>query len=461
MVVKRVNILWLMALVLCTVSCVKEQAIAIIPDFEIEVVDQDFTVPVQILLENKTQGAEQYQWVFKGGSPSVSTQRNPGRIIYESLGNFKITLIASNKDGVEEILEKSINLEDPITIGFNLQSKVNDYPPVVLQIENTTTGANNYAWTFDGGLPKSSTEKNPVDITYAEPGVYTIDLATENETTSAQKSKEFTVLPFLETNFEMLFDEDDDDRETPVSITFTNTSISATEWTWSFPGGKPSESKDSIVTVVYEESGLHKASLTATNKKQTLEKEESFTLLEDTNIRKLTDIKLGVNTAHHNQEIGAFIDLETRRVLHAGELTTENSADVDLVFLGLNEDFTFNQFLSPSNLSTSPFSELLGAGHTRFVNVQENCGCNLSWSVSDFETLENDAILQTLDFNNINKGDIPFSSELASRIVLFETSLGKKGLIKIKEYITEGLNSYILVDIIVQKRARSANGLLL
>ena len=40
---------------------------------------------------------------------------------------------------------------------------------------------------------------------------------------------------------------------------------------------------------------------------------------------------------------------------------------------------------------------------------------------------------------------------MTNRIVLFETANGRKGAIKIKEYISNGTESYIFVDIKMQK----------
>lgn len=40
---------------------------------------------------------------------------------------------------------------------------------------------------------------------------------------------------------------------------------------------------------------------------------------------------------------------------------------------------------------------------------------------------------------------------MANRIVLFETANGRKGAIKIKEYVSNGAESYIVVDIKMQK----------
>ena len=50
-------------------SCLKENAIPISSSFSIEVAE-DKTVPVIIKLQNDSYGADEYEWIFEGGSPS-------------------------------------------------------------------------------------------------------------------------------------------------------------------------------------------------------------------------------------------------------------------------------------------------------------------------------------------------------------------------------------------------------
>ena len=50
-------------------SCLKETAIPISSSFSIEVAE-DKTAPVIIKLQNDSYGADEYEWIFEGGSPS-------------------------------------------------------------------------------------------------------------------------------------------------------------------------------------------------------------------------------------------------------------------------------------------------------------------------------------------------------------------------------------------------------
>ena len=71
-------------------------------------------------------------------------------------------------------------------------------------------------------------------------------------------------------------------------------------------------------------------------------------------------------------------------------------------------------------------------------------------SDNEFEYLSSGNMIAPIDIIS-HKNQAPFNKDLIPRIVLFQTSDGRKGAIKIKEYVNEGLQSYILADIKIQK----------
>ena len=60
-------------------SCLKETAIPISSSFSIEVAE-DKTAPVIIKLQNDSYGADEYEWIFEGGEPSSSREKQPGAV---------------------------------------------------------------------------------------------------------------------------------------------------------------------------------------------------------------------------------------------------------------------------------------------------------------------------------------------------------------------------------------------
>ncbi|MDN3693614.1 hypothetical protein QWZ06_15620 [Chryseobacterium tructae] len=57
-----------------------------------------------------------------------------------------------------------------------------------------------------------------------------------------------------------------------------------------------------------------------------------------------------------------------------------------------------------------------------------------------------------INVSETNAGKAPFTNSVIPRVVLFQTADGRKGAIKIKNFVTNGPNSYVVVDIKVQKQ---------
>ena len=87
-------------------------AIPIQAQSEVEVQENDFSVPVRANINNKTEGADTYLWTFEGGAPSSSTDENPGTVLYTVPGNYTIALEASNRDGTNEVSHFQIKIDE-------------------------------------------------------------------------------------------------------------------------------------------------------------------------------------------------------------------------------------------------------------------------------------------------------------------------------------------------------------
>ncbi len=164
-----------------------------------------------------------------------------------------------------------------------------------------------------------------------------------------------------------------------------------------------------------------------------------------------TDIKFGINSAHNNNQIGAFFSSTTRESYTANEVTDENGHLINIVFSGLNSSFNFNQFISPTIAQNNGFTPIPNAMHTKFINSQEICNCG-GLSAEDFDAMTDDSFLASLIIEESAAGLQSFNQITLPRIVLFETQNGKKGAIKVKGFISDGENSYINTDIKIQKQ---------
>ncbi|MEC3908205.1 PKD domain-containing protein [Tamlana sp. 2201CG12-4] len=434
-------------------ACYEETATPVKASFSTSFVGADESVPVQVSITNQSTGADTFEWMFEGAEPISSTEENPGTIIYNTAGTYTIVLTASNVDGSTHTYQKEIPVVDGIAINFSTEIIESNYLPVEVILTNNTNGVGlTYNWTFEDGAPVTSTEQHPSNVIFETPGNHLITLEVYNGFESFSESTTINVAPDIEAIFDWKVDFFDDDYQAPVTITMTNSSISATSYTWTFPNGTPATSTNKIPTVTFNMPGTHAMSLKADNGKRTNTLTHDITILPDTNLRTFSDIELGVNTAHNSNVIGAFLSTTLREVFQAGEVTTDNGAEIDIAFFGLNSSFSFNKFIAPDEVATNGFIAIPDATHTKFINSQEICGCAASLTVAQFDSITDDTLLDTLTITETANGLLNFDNSVLPRVVLLETADGRKGAIKIKGYVDDGLNSYIICDIKIQKQ---------
>ncbi len=440
---------------LCLLNCAKEEAVPVLANFEFEVFNDDFSIPVQVVFFNRTEGAEDYEWSFEGGVPSRSVDRNPGVIQYNQKGTYTIELTASNKDGSVDTKVLEIQIDDPVIIDFEITNLVDTFSPASFTFENTSTGADNYSWTFEGGNPASSSSQNPGEVTFSEPGEHKIRLEISNGRETFDLEKTITVAPFLVADFDSEVSLGDDDFQVPIRIQFNNKSISATSYEWVFNGIASTAITDENPEITFTTPGVQTIELTATNGKETKTISKQIELFVNTNLRELNDVRLGINTAHSRNTVGSFYSIDNRSVYTKADITAMPGlgANVDLVFFGLDDTFERNRFVSPDKIDTDAvvFESLQNPKSTVFINSQELCNCSASLTPSQFDTMQDDAFLKNLTITETPGGLQAFDDMTEPRVVLFLMQDGRKGAIKIKDFVKDGQNSYIIVDIKVQK----------
>ena len=433
-------------------SCYQETAIVIEGDFTTSYVDQDESIPVIIKIDSKITGADTYEWTFEGGSPSTSNLKNPGEIQYDKQGTYTIKLKATNVDGESKEISKTVVIKEGINIQFTHEIIKSNYSPVEVVLTNSTIGEGlTFKWEFQDGIPANYTGKTPPNVVFATPGEHTITLTVSNGFESEKQIKTITVAPYLVSLFSFEPKFEDDDYEAPVTIMFSNKSISATNYKWTFQGGNPATSTEENPTVVFSSAGIHEVTLEASNDKISQIFKSAITVLLDTNLRILTNIKLGINSAHNNNNIGAMFSTITRQVYKADEITSENSSLIDIVFQGLNSNLTYNKFISPDQANNYGFLALKEAQSTIFINSQNLCNCGLNFTESQFDAMVNDTPIKSLNISYNAAGEQQFGFTYP-KIILFKTQDGRKGAIKIRDMVKNGTSSYILCDIKVQKQ---------
>lgn len=433
-------------------SCYKESYIPITPNFTTEFINNDESIPVIIKLNNLTTGAETYLWEFEGGSPETSSDKNPTQVLYNNPGIYIIKLTATNSDGEEETFSKTIDIKDAINIQYTTTVIGSNYPTVEVIINNTTAGVGlTYEWTFQGGNPASFSGQTPPNVSFTTPGDHTISLTVANGFESFTESTTVNVLPDIVSDFNWTPIYIDNDYQAPVTINLTNLSISATDYNWTFQSGIPATSTLENPTVTFTNPGTYQIKLVASNDKTSQTKIRTVTILPNTNLYVFNNVKFGINSAHNGNTKGAFFATTTGEILASNQVSTANGSLIEIAFQGLNSNFTYNKFISPTTVQNFGFLPIPNAQNTVFINSQELCGCGLNFTAANFDAMLNDTPLQALNISTSGGSNQEFDNSNLPRVVLFITQNERKGAIKIKQMVNDGVNSYIICDIKVQK----------
>ena len=431
-------------------SCYQEQVLEVKALFRIEVVNNNYAVPVLVKISNSTSGAESYVWTMSGAEPSFSSDRNPGTLQYNNPGTYIIHLEATNQNGGKDSRDKTITVDAAIRIGFTINNNASWYPDATVSINNKTIGATSYQWTFAGGTPASSTQQQPGKVIFSAPGTHIITLKASNSRVSYTKDTIVAVLPDLTNDFNISWAADDNDMEVPFTAYLQNSSLSATRSEWNCSGGLPSTSTATSPTVSYALPGTYTLRLTASNDKKSLTKTQTITLLPNSNLFRFSNVHLGVNTAQNT--IGCYFSSSLGKALKASEVTDANGSSIDFVYFGFDYTFRYNKFISPNNVQSYTFSYIPNAITSNIINTQESCECGTSITIAQFDALVNDDLLQSTSINQTAAGQTEFNSTALPRIVLFQTQDGRKGVIKVKKCVAAGQQSYIECDIKVMKK---------
>ena len=190
----------LLFMLTCLVSsCLKETAVPIESAFSIES-SEDKTSPVTIQLKNESYGADEYEWIFEGGTPDRSNERTPAKVVFTQAGEHKISLRVWN--AVEEKMsQQPLRVDSAMTIDFDFSIALNDIAPGVISITNKSKGGSQYEWTFEGGILSTSNRQHPGAMTFADGGEHKIHLRVFNGSKYEERTKVLTLQPPIQADF--------------------------------------------------------------------------------------------------------------------------------------------------------------------------------------------------------------------------------------------------------------------
>ncbi|MDO5609128.1 MAG: PKD domain-containing protein [Capnocytophaga sp.] len=433
-------------------SCYRETEIPVEASFKVVFKNADQSVPVYLDVQNTSSGGDHYYWEFEGGEPQVSTEKSPTSVLYSKYGTYQVKLTVKNEYEEASVYTQTVEIKDAVEIGFTKEILQNDFPPVEVKFTNTTKGENlTYRWRFENGNPASFEGKNPPNIIFSKEGTHAVTLLVSNGYEEKAFSEIIEVKPPVTIDFSWQTAGEDYDYQSPVKIFLENQTKNALSYQWQFQGGTPTVSSEKNPEVTFRNTGIYTISLTASNGKTSQTLQKQITVHPNTGIYVLENVKLGINYAHNTRNIAAFYSTKLRKSFFSNEITPENASLIDIVFHGNNQTFASNRFISPTEVQKFGFQPIEGSTSTVFVNSQEICNCGLNFTESDFDMMTNDVPLEGLSIGYSAAGVQSFGKSLP-RVVLFKTQDGRKGAIKIKEFVQiENNSSYVLCDIKVQK----------
>ncbi|MEP7197753.1 MAG: PKD domain-containing protein [Saprospiraceae bacterium] len=181
-----------------------------------------------VSMNNSTLYAKSHFWEF--GDGTTNKDSSPVHVYRD--GRYEIKYTATNACGTT-VTKRTITIGAKPTAGFSVPNQVGCIPFVVKFQNTSTSTATSFEWTFPGGVPSTSTDKEPV-ITYNTVGKFDVKLVARN----VIESDSITQTQFISV-------QEGPTAEYQKSITgfeafFTNLSKNANTYYWDFGDGKSS-----------------------------------------------------------------------------------------------------------------------------------------------------------------------------------------------------------------------------
>lgn len=120
---------------------------------------------------NNSTDYDSLHWDFDDGN--TTSDENPTHT-YNSEGTYDVSLVTFNSCG-NDTLTQAVQVDEALTAMFTSDITSGCVSFDVQFNGDGSTGANSFAWTFEGGSPSTSTDPNPT-ITYPDVGTYDVTL---------------------------------------------------------------------------------------------------------------------------------------------------------------------------------------------------------------------------------------------------------------------------------------------
>ncbi len=212
-------------------------------------------------LSTSLTGIQSWNWTIPGGNPASSNLQDPGNIVYNTSGNYNITLDVIDANGTDDttITVVVVDCNPPIAI-FSVPPDTlcpNDCITVV-DMSTSDSPIISWFWNFSNGTPGASNLQNPGTICYPTAGTHPITLTVTNANGSHDTTFYVIVQPNPVANFTIA----PLNPITDESVTFTNQSTGEVSSEWNI-NGVYYTTENPMTT--FNESGTYPASLLVTS----------------------------------------------------------------------------------------------------------------------------------------------------------------------------------------------------
>ncbi len=230
-----------------TITLVNYIAVTDVPvtsfDYFDDLYEVDFT--------NTTVEGMTYAWDF--GDGNVSNEESPTHT-YGAEGDYEVILTATNECGTTTS-SQTITINALPTAGIDAETFSGCGPLTVQFNDASSSNVTEWAWTFEGGNPATSSEENPL-VEYASPGTYQVELVV----TSAAGTDMIVIDDLIEViaNPTAAIDYDLDGN----TISATNAGSTGSTVTWTVEGNEINEDQ---LFYTFPENGTYTVELTTEN----------------------------------------------------------------------------------------------------------------------------------------------------------------------------------------------------
>lgn len=242
----------------------------------------------------------------------------------------------------------------------------------------------------------------------------------------------------------------DKDWEAPLTLRTTNLTTNGLSYRWVCNGANVHSPNETNTDIRFEQPGVYKLQLIANNGKEEKTVEKVVTIKPNSGIILEENLKFGINEAKNS--IGCFYSAKERGVLTSNQIAQSDDLGhwVDFGFFALNSSFNYCYFFAPNQAKANSFPKIDNAQDATFINNPASMGINITNAIFD-------NIKRSSDLNQFTKwsetNHTSFNKTGTPHFVLVRTADGRRGIIRIKEFVKASSQSYIIADVKLEKRA--------